>query len=149
MDALWKGGLEDKGYSQNEIKRVVDFGYELSLKINPQLKDMTDEAKKIWDKRYNRGRYIVVETNSGIKEIRAIISGIAAEEGFYRTPKIISVWGGDKISIENIGPDVIKKLKKEINGDTFTFGTGTCFAVNNRDKGNKVTLEEIFKVLGI
>jgi len=108
-----------------------------------------DHAKKAWEKKFEKGGYVVVESDSQLVDVRVAISYLLAADGMYKTPKIISVWGGDKVSVENIDEDTINILKSGIFGDTFTFGTGTCWAVNNRGTDTKVTLDDIYKVLGI
>jgi hypothetical protein len=62
-------------------------------------------------------------------------------------PMVISTGNGEKISVQNIDTQTIKKLNENIKGKTYTFGTGRCWGINNKDK--KVNLEEIFKVLKI
>ena len=62
---------------------------------------------------------------------------------------IVSSQHGAKITVQNVEPDVIEKLKTNIKGKTYTFGTGRCFGVNNADQRTRVTLEQIFGALGI
>lgn len=148
-DALWVNGLKNAGYTDKEIKEVFNYTSELSMMVNPELEKSVMQAKLDWDKRQERNGYIVALSHSRITDIRGAISFLAAMEGFHSTPKIISVWSGDKISVENVGLDIVEKLNRGIKGDTFTFGSGMCWAVNNKGLEKRVTLEEIFEVLGI
>lgn len=149
VDAQWIAGLENAGYSKEESKKVFDYIYSLKIAINPDYEKIMDEAREILKNRYKRGDYIVVETDSHTHDIRVTISSLIASEGLYKEPKIISVWNGDKITVEQASQDVVKTLNENIIGKKYTFGSGNCWGLNNTSQEKKVTLEEIFKVLKI
>lgn len=59
---------------------------------------------------------------------------------------VISVDDGKKITVQNITPEIVEKLNQNIKGNTYTFGSGLCWGLNNKDKN--ITLKEILDVLG-
>jgi len=53
--------------------------------------------------------------------------------------------GGKKISVQNVNPEVVTKLMKNVPGHTYAFASGTAFGIRNED--GKYTVRDILKAL--
>lgn len=148
MDAKYVRGLREAGYSQEEINSVIKLEQELAEEIRPESGKLMELAEEDWKNRAERGGYLIIKSRHG-GDMRGAISEVSIIHNMDAIPMIISVRNGEKITVQNISLEIADKLKKNIKGKTYTFGSGRCWGVNNKDQDKKVALEEIIGVLGI
>ncbi len=146
MDAKYVQGLRDAGYSKEEINQVLELEQKLIGEINPNQNELLAIAKKDWDRRTEQNGYLIISSKC-TEDIHGTIAHMSIFNDMDTRPMIISIGSGEEIDVQNIGPDVIEKLNKNIKGNTYTFGSGHCWGINNKGQDKKVTLEEILRVL--
>lgn len=146
MDAKYVQGLREAGYTKEEIDQVLELRKKFGEEINPNQNKLLTLAKKDWDKRTEKNGYLIISSKH-TEGIHSAIASMSILNDMDTKPMIISIGSGEKINVQNIGPDIVEKLNKNIKGNTYTFGSGYCWGVNNKDQDKKVALDEILHVL--
>ncbi|MBU4348492.1 hypothetical protein KJ671_03285 [Patescibacteria group bacterium] len=146
MDAKYVRGLREAEYSEEEINRVLKLQQEIEKEIRPNFDKLLKLAEKDWENRIERSDYLIINSIHG-GDMRHAISKISIIHNMDTVPMIINIENGEKICVQNVELKIIEKLKKEIKGKTYTFGSGRCWGVDNKDQDKKVTLEEVLCVL--
>ncbi len=146
MDAKYVQGLREAGYTKEEINRVFKLKKEIIEEIRPEFNKLLKLAEKEWENRREQSGYLIISSQHG-GDMRTAISELSIIHDMDTIPMIISTGNGEKISVQNVPPEVIEKLNQSIKGNTYTFGSGRCWGVNNKNSEVKVTLEEIIQAL--
>ncbi|MBI5794040.1 hypothetical protein HZA87_03065 [Candidatus Uhrbacteria bacterium] len=147
MDARFVQGLREEGFSLEERRRVMAFIREYSMAGNPFFERAEIAAKDAWEKRVQWNDYIVVRSTAEVG-IRGAVSAITIQEDCDTHPFILDDAGRGELFVQNVRPSVVERLMSAFENDCpFTFGTGNCWGVNNRDNGTHVTLQSIMEVL--
>ena len=146
MDAKYLRGLREAKYSREEMDLVLKLQREIEKEIRPEFDKILKLAEKDWENRIERNGYLIINSMHG-GDIRHAISKISIIHDMDAIPMIINIENGEKICVQNVSSEIVDKLKKGIEGKTYTFGSGRCWGVDNREQVKKVTLEEILKIL--
>jgi hypothetical protein len=147
MDARYVLGLRETGYTKKEMELVFKLQQEITAKIRPEFAKIMSIAKKDWEKRIKWNGFLIIKSKHG-GDIRSAISQVSIYNNADTVPMIISINNGEKISVQNVSPEIVNKLKENIKADdTYSFGSGRCWGVDNKNHDKKVNLEEIVAVL--
>ncbi len=145
MDRGFIWALQRDGYSEEEIKSVSRYVYELSREARgDELTELNEKiAREAWTTREQVGEYLVVTSDVPKAEIRPYLSLVAAQEFGRPTPMVISSRGGLLIYVQDT-PKALELFKK-FGG--FTFGQDTCWGYNNAIAQKKLTQSEVLDFL--
>jgi hypothetical protein len=146
MDAKYVRGLREAKYSKEEMNLVLKLQQEIEKEIRPEFDKILKLAEKDWKNRIERNGYLIINSIHG-GDIRHAISKISIIHNMDAVPMIINIKNGEKICVQNVDSKIVDKLKKGIKGKTYTFGSGRCWGVDNREQVEKVTLKDIFRIL--
>ncbi|MDE1970876.1 MAG: hypothetical protein KGI50_04870 [Patescibacteria group bacterium] len=146
MDARFIEGLREEGYTRDEIKHTLRFSEKLIQEVNPLWKHTMARAEEEWGRRTREGSYLVIRSQYG-GEIRGALSYCAAADNQDTVPTIISVDNGEGISVQNISFSIVERLKRAFPEASYTFGSGRCWGVSNRNREVKVTINDILCAL--
>ncbi len=148
MDAKYVDGLKEYGYSEEEMGQVFNLQQQIMEEIRPGYADLIKLAEEDWKNRIKWNNYFIIKSSNDVRGMRSAISKISTTHNMKNVPMIISVKDGEKISVQNADPKIIKKLMENIKAkETYTFGSGYCWGVLNTNQEKKVTLEEILRLL--
>jgi len=147
MDSRYVEGLREAKYSKEEINKVFDLQREITNEIRPEFGKLLKLAEKDWKNRIEWNNYLIIKSEHG-GDMRSAISEVSIINDMDTIPMIISTGDGEKISVQNVNPEVVDLLKTNIKGsDTYTFGSGHCWGVDNKNQKTKVTLKQVLEVL--
>jgi hypothetical protein len=146
--AIWDRGfiwaLREEGYSERDVRRVIEFQREL-LKSQGLLKDedrKMAQARKAWDHRQRWNGFYIVTDDSQV-EIRPRVSMIVALEVKKPTPIIFIEKKRGLIYVQE-SPQAMALFKK-FGG--FTFGLDRNWGYRNVKGKPQVTLEKVKELL--
>jgi hypothetical protein len=142
MDSGYVWELRDQGYSEEEIRTVIDKQDALmrSVRDVKNEKEKRAHARKIWEDREAwSGFYIIV--NESEYEMRARVSLIIALEVKEPTPLILADKGRGFIYVQET--ELASDLFERFGG--FTFGSGNNWGFKNAGKpeSEHVKLEDV------
>lgn len=145
MDRGFIWALQRDGYSEDEVKAVSRYVYELSREARGvELTELNEQiAHQVWQARKQVGEYLVVTSDAPKAEIRPYLSLVAAQEFGRPTPMVIASRGGLLIYVQDT-PKALELFKK-FGG--FTFGQDTCWGYNNALAQKKLTQSEVLDFL--
>lgn len=146
MDDRFVQGLRDKGYSLEEINKVLDARESFSREQNPYFDDIEIAAQNAWEQREVRGDLIIIRS-ADRHDVRGAVTTLAIREGVDERPMVISSKNAEKIYVHNISPELVERLMNTIQGKTFTFGAGRCWGVDNRGQSVRVSLHTVLEVI--
>ena len=145
MDAGFVQALRERGYTHEQICRLLDFRRKCERAGNPRFEEAEAAAREAWKRREQVGSYIVVASTSPVG-IRGAISEITIYENCDTVPLVIVDKNGEEIFVQNVDPSVTLLLKSTFP-EGFTFGEGRCWGVNNEKSRTHYTLDHILGVL--
>ncbi len=145
MDRGFIWALQRDGYSEEEIKNVSRYVYELSREARGhELTELNEKiAREAWKLRKQVGEYLVVTSDVPKAEIRPYLSLLVAQEFGRPTPMVIASRGGLLIYVQ----DTPKALALFEKFGGFTFGQDTCWGYNNALSSKKLTPSEVLNFL--
>jgi hypothetical protein len=146
FDDRFAQGLRDAHYSPDELKRVLDLRLRFSIELNPSLAEINEAAEKDWEKRQEWNGYTLVVSDYP-KDVRGAISTFTIYDNTDIKPLIVSAMKGTAIYVQHVDPKIVDHLRSVIHGNTFTFGAGRCWGVNNAGQSQRVSLGEVLNAL--
>lgn len=149
MDSRYVQGLREVGYTKEEINCVLDLHKEITNIIRPDFAKVMTIAEEDWKNRTEWNGFLIIKSKHG-GDIRTAISEVSIYNGADTIPMIISTGDGEKISVQNVNSEITSELMRKIKGaETYTFGSGNCWGVNNKNQSVIITLENVLNVLNI
>ena len=144
MDRGFIWGLQEAGYTKQEIKEVMVYRRELlgTIRGLKNEKQREQAAQRAWKKAEKWNGYFVVKSNSEYY-IRATLSFLMAEERGKPTPLILIEENGNRFYVQE--SKNARKLYDVFGG--FTYGTHQNWGYRNDKEKQKITLEDVKEVL--
>lgn len=147
MDDRFARGLRNEGFTPKEMLRVLNYRRKLHIQVDPNYMASLRAAKKVWKGRRSVNGYFVCESNHDVR-IAYALGILTIEQREDEHPVIISDRHGRQCYANNLQPDEIQHLTFFFrNYHTFTYGSGRCWGVDNDGHPDKVTPEDVLRVL--
>lgn len=147
MDDRFARGLRNEGFTPREMIRVLSYRRKLHIQVDPNYMTSLRAAKKVWRCRRSVNGYFICESNYDVR-IAYALGILTIEKGEDEHPVIISDRNGRQCYANNLEPTEIKCLTTHFQDfHTFTYGSGRCWGIDNDRRPEKVTLEDVLRVL--